>query len=109
MFAKRCLSGGDTLDNHLSDTVATQGLASNESLTLDASQCVEECCDKQNDGSDDKTGCFDGKRDPLDDAHGKVDCGAHVVGLESADECIKRGRGRADAQEERDFDKEDDE
>jgi hypothetical protein len=89
--------------------VATQSLASHESLALDSSQCVEGGCDKQNDGSNDKAGCLDGDRDPLDDTHGQVDGGAHVIGLESADECIKRGRRRADAQEERDFDKEDDE
>lgn len=45
----------------------------------------------------------------MDDAHGKVDGGAHVIGLESANECVERGRCRADAQEERDFDEEDDE
>jgi hypothetical protein len=102
-------SAKNKLDNHLSDTVATQSLASHESLALDSSQCVEGGCDKQNDGSNDKAGCLDGDRDPLDDTHGQVDGGAHVIGLESADECIKRGRRRADAQEERDFDKEDDE
>lgn len=45
----------------------------------------------------------------MDDAHGQIDSSAHVVGLEFADECVKRGRGRADAQEERDFDEENDE
>lgn len=89
--------------------MTTQGLASNESLALDASQCIEAGCDEQDDGSHDKTGCLDGDRDPLDDTHGKVDGGAHIIGLESANECIKGGRRRADAQEERDFDKEDDE
>jgi hypothetical protein len=89
--------------------MTTQSLASNESLTLNTSQCVEGGCDKQDNGSDDKAGCLYGDRDPLDDTHGKVDCGAHVIGLESADEGIKRGRCRTDAQEERHFDKEDNE
>jgi hypothetical protein len=87
--------------------VTTQSLASNESLTLDTSQCVEGGCDEQNDGSNDKAGCLYGDRDPLNDTHGKVDCGAHVIGLESADEGVKRRRRRADAQEERNFDKKD--
>jgi hypothetical protein len=103
------LSEDDNLDDHLSDTVTTQSLASNESLSLDTSQCVEGGCDKQNDGSDDKTGCLYGNRDPLNDTHGQVDGGAHVIGLESADEGVKRRRRWADAQEERDFDKEDNE
>jgi len=103
------MSPKDNLDNHLGDTVTTQSLASNESLTLDTGQCVEGSRDKQNDGSDDKAGRLYGDRDPLDDTHGKVDCGAHVIGLKSADEGVKRGRRRADAQEERDFNKEDDE
>ena len=107
--AERCLSAEDRLDNHLSNTVTTQSLASNESLALDASQCIEAGCDEQDDGSDDKTGCLHGDRDPLDDTHGKVDGGAHVIGLESADEGIKGGGCRTNAQEERDFDKEDDE
>jgi hypothetical protein len=106
--AEDCLSAKNKLDNHLGDTVTTQSLASNESLALDSSQCVEGGCDEENNGSDDETGRLDGDRDPLDDTHGKVDGGAHVIGLESADEGVKRGRCRADAQEERDFDKEDD-
>ena len=87
--------------------MATQSLASDEALTLDASQCVEDGRDEQDNRSNNKTGCLDGKRDPLNDTHGKVDCGAHVIGLESADEGVKRRRRRADAQEERDFDKKD--
>jgi hypothetical protein len=89
--------------------VTTQSLASNESLTLDSSQCIEAGCDEQDDGSDDKTGCLHGDRNPLDDTHGKVDGGAHVIGLESANEGIKCRRRRTDAQEERDLDEEDDE
>lgn len=109
VFAERYLSPTDELDNHLSDTVTTQSLASNEALTLDTGQCIEDGRDEQDDGSDDKTGCLDGERDPLNDTHCKVDCGAHVIGLESANESVKRGRRRADAQEERDFDEENDE
>ena len=107
--AERCLSAEDRLDNHLSNTVTTQSLASNESLALDASQCIEAGCDEQDDGSDDKTGCLHGNRNPLDDTHGKVDGGAHVIGLESADERVKGGRCRADAQKEGNLDEEDNE
>lgn len=103
------MSPRDKLDDHLSDTVTTQSLATHEALTLDAGQCIEDGRDEQDDGSDDKAGRLDCKRDPLDDTHCKVDRGAHVIGLESANECIKRGRRWADAQEKGDFDKEDDE
>ena len=78
-------------------------------MTLDASQCVEDGRNEQDNRSNNKTGCLDGKRDPLNDTHGEVDGGAHVIGLESADEGIKGGGCRTNAQEERDFDKEDDE
>jgi hypothetical protein len=40
----------------------------------------------------------------LDDAHGEVDGGAHVVCLEAADESVEVLGGRADAEEEWDFD-----
>ena len=45
----------------------------------------------------------------MDDGEHEVDGGAHVVGLEAADEGVEAGRGRADAQQERDLDEEDDE
>lgn len=78
--------------------MATQSLASDEALTLDASQCVEDGRNEQDNRSNNKTGCLDGKRDPLNDTHGEVDGGAHVIGLESADERVEGGRCRADAQ-----------
>ena len=106
---KECSPSRDRLDDHLSDTVTAQSLASNKVLAFDASQCIEHGREEQDNRSDDKTGRLDGKRDPLNDTHREVNCGAHVIGLESANECVERGRRRADAQQERDFDKQNDE
>jgi hypothetical protein len=45
----------------------------------------------------------------LDEAHGKVDAGTHIVRCESAHEGIELRGGRADAKEKGDFDEDDDE
>ncbi len=46
---------------------------------------------------------------PLNDAHGKIDSGAHVVRRESAHKGIEFCGCRTDAKKERDFDEDDEE
>jgi len=42
--------------------------------------------------------------EPLDDSHGKINSGSHVVRSESAHESVKLCRRRADSKQERNFD-----
>lgn len=46
---------------------------------------------------------------PLNEAHGKIDSGTHIVCCESAHEGIEFRRGRADAKQKRNFDEDDEE
>lgn len=97
------------LHNHLRDTLSSQCLAANEALSLDASQSVKNRSQQQENSCSNQAGGIGNQRKPLDDAHGQVDGSAHVIRLEAADEAVKLRRGRADAQEKRDLDEEEDE
>jgi len=77
------------LNNHLSDAVSTQCLATNEALPSNTSERVEAGCYQKEYGSCNQTRRPSDDRKPLDDAHDKIDTCAHVVRLESANECIK--------------------
>lgn len=93
------------LDNHLRDTVATEGLATHERLALDTRQRIADRSEQQEDGR-----CQERRwRGPdtaqeLDDGHDEIGGGAHVVGRDLANEGVELARGRADAQEEGNFD-----
>jgi hypothetical protein len=97
------------LYDHLRNTLSTQCLAALELLPLEASKRIEDGSNQQKYSGNNQAGCLGPDADPLHCAHYKVDGGAHVVGSEFADEGIEFGRSRADAQEERDFDEDDDE
>lgn len=89
--------------------MAAQRLAADEALALDARQRVEGGRQQQEDGGDDEAGRLHDDAQPLHQAHHEVDDRAHVVGLEAADERVELGRGRADVQQQRDLDEDDEE
>lgn len=97
------------LHDHLRNTLATKRLTSGEFLLLEPSQRVESGRNEQHDSGSDQARRVADQREPLDHAHSRVDSGAHVVCFEAADEAVEGFRGRADAQEERDFDEDEDE
>jgi hypothetical protein len=89
--------------------MATQRLAALERLTLDASQRIEQGGDKEHDRGRNQTGGIYRNANELYDTHDTIDCRAHVIGFEFADEGVEFGRGWADAEEEWNFDEDDDE
>lgn len=97
------------LDYHLRDTVAAEGLAADKLLALQTSQRVEEGSDREDDGSRNETRGARYETNPLDSTHGGVHSRAHVVGGEAADEGIELGGSRANTEEERYLNEEDDE
>lgn len=103
-------SGGKWYSNdHLRDTLAAKGLAADKLLALQTSQRVEEGGDREDDGGGDETRRASYETNPLDSTHGGVHGGAHVVGGEAADEGIELGGCRANTEEERYLNEEDDE
>ena len=100
---------GTGLYDHLGDARAAEGLATDEGLTLDAGEQVAEGGNGEDDGGHDQGGGGDGQTEPLDEGHGTVRAGAHVVGRDLADRGIEGGRGRADSQEQRHLNEQDDE
>lgn len=95
------------LYDHLSDTLPTQCLATLERLALESSQGIKNGSNQEEDSCDNQASCLGPDADPLYSAHDEVDGGAHVVGAEFADEGVELRGGRADAEEERDFDEDD--
>lgn len=89
--------------------MAAQSLTRRELLLLQASKRIECRGNQQHDSGCDQTCRVADEREPLDYAHCGVDGGAHVVGFEAADEGVEFLGGRADAQEEGDFDEDEDE
>lgn len=97
------------LYDHLCHTLATEGLAALELLALDACERIEYRGEQEEDGGNDQASSLWPDADPLYGAHDEVYGGAHVVGAELADEGVELGRRRADAEEERYLDEDDDE
>lgn len=94
------------LYNHLRDTCSTQCLASHKRLALERRQSVADTRERKEDAGDKEgRGAIDAGQED-DDGHDAVSGGARVVGRDLADEVVEGGRGRADAEEERDFDEE---
>ena len=91
-------------NNHLRNTLPTQRLTRRKLLLLQPRERLESRSNKQHNRSRNKTRRVADQREELDDAHGEVDGGAHVVCLEAADESVEVLGGRADAEEEGDFD-----
>jgi len=98
-----------SLYNHLGYACTPKRLAPLELLVLEPCKCVEDTRNQQKHSGCDQARCIAYEAGPLYDAHDEVDGGAHVVGMEFADEVIKRCRGRADAEEERDLEEDDEE
>jgi len=97
------------LHNHLRNALPTKRLAAHKLLMLQARKRIERRSQQQKHSHRNQPTRIYEKREPLREAHDKVYTSAHVVCCEAADEAVKAGRGRADAQEEWDFDEEDDE
>jgi hypothetical protein len=96
-------------DNHLRNTLAAQGFATNKVLFLEACECIEHGRNDKEDGTSDQARSSFGKTDPLDTTQDGVHGGAHPVGREAADKGIEfRGCG-TNSKEEGYFDEEDDE
>ncbi|KAB8338737.1 hypothetical protein FH972_021682 [Carpinus fangiana] len=96
-------------DDHLRHSLTPKRLAANEALSPDTCERVEERRNEQNNCRGEQAGRTSGDQcQPLHNAHNQVDGGAHVVGLKAADEGVELGRSRADAQQQRDLDEEDD-
>lgn len=95
------------LYNHLRNPRATKRLAAHKVLALERRQAVAETGKRQKDTRDDERSGAINVGQENDRSHDAVGGGAHVVCRDLADGLVERGRGRADAQEERDFDEED--
>lgn len=87
------------LNDHLRNPLPTKRFTPDKTLPLDTRERIKARGDKQEDGGGEQARCLGDQRDPLNGTHGQVDGGAHVVGLEAADEAVKGLRGRADAEE----------
>lgn len=97
------------LNNHLRNSLPTQRLTALKLLSLDTRQDIKQRCEQQHDRGGNQAGRLGDNREPLDDGHDAVDCGAHVVRFEAADEGVEFGGCWADSEEERDFDEDYDE
>lgn len=84
-------------------------LAVDKRLPSNTRQRVERRRNQQQHGARDQRRRRREQAEPLHNGHDEVHGGAEVVGLEAADEGVEVGGGRADSEEQRDFDEEDDE
>jgi hypothetical protein len=84
------------LDNHLCNTSATQGLASNKFLTLHSGKRIEDSGDIEEDGSSDQTASTSCQTGPLHTTETEVNG--------SSDKVVKLGGGWANSKKEGDFD-----
>lgn len=80
---------GVNLHNHLSNTLATKGLATNKGLTLETSKTVADSSENEEYGSGDQAAGACKETDPLDGAHDEVGGGSHVVGRDLANRGIE--------------------
>jgi hypothetical protein len=106
----RDLSGGKAhLNDHLRNTLTTEGLAADKLLALQTGQRVEDSSDGEHNGGGDQTRGTGDETSPLDTTHDGIHSGAHPVGCEAADEGIELGGCRANAKQEGYLNEEDDE
>lgn len=95
------------LYNHLGDTMTTQCLTADKRLALDTRKGIADGRQQQEHGRCDQLrGRGRNAAHELDDGHDKVGGSARIVGRDSADKGVELAGGRADAQEEGDFDEE---
>jgi hypothetical protein len=97
------------LHNHLRHTLATQRLATHEVLVLQSGESVEKGGESEENRGGNQTAGTRGQASPLDGAHGPVHGGAHIVARDFPDEAVELGARRANAEQERDLDEQDDE
>jgi hypothetical protein len=96
-------------NDHLRNALPAQRLTRRKLLLLQPRERIESRSDQQHDRSRDQARRVADDGEELDDAHDEVDGGAHVVCLEAADEGVEVLGCRADAQQQRDFDEDEDE
>ena len=96
-------------NDHLRNALPAQRLTRRKLLLLQPRERIKRRGDQQYDRGRDQARRVPDDGEELDDAHDEVDGGAHVVCLEASDEGVEVLRGRADAQQERDFDEDEDE
>lgn len=97
------------LDNHLGNTVTAEGLAADEGLATDTGEGVADRSEEEEDGSRDQARGDNQVAQELDNRHDKVGGGAEIVGRDLADKLVElAGRG-ADAQQQGNLNKEDEE
>lgn len=89
--------------------MSTQRLTTHEPLPLHSRQRITQRSQRQHDRRGNQARRIQDQRQPLHYRHDGVDGGAHVVCFEAADELVELFGGRADAEEEGDFEEEDDE
>lgn len=81
-------------DNHLRNSLATQGLATNKLLLHQGCKRIKHSRNEEEDGTSNQATRTFGKTDKLDTAKDGVNEGAHPVGCKAADEGIElRGCG----------------
>lgn len=76
-------------DNHLCNSLTTQGLATHKLLLRQSCECVENRRDEKEDGTSNQARSPLGETDKLDTAKDGVDEGAHRVGCKTADKRIE--------------------
>lgn len=97
------------LHNHLRDTLAAEGLASNKSLAPDGGEEVADSSKGEDNAGCDQAGGAPKGAEELNQSHDGVGGGTGVVSRNLANRGIKAGRGGADSKEKGDFDEENDE
>jgi hypothetical protein len=96
-------------NNHLRNALPSKRLTIHKCLSPNTSQKIAQRGSQQHDRRSNQASDSRNDGQPLNKAHDAVDGRTHVIGLETADEAIEGGAGRADAQEEGDLDEENDE
>jgi hypothetical protein len=101
--------GNRRLHDHLGNALAAERLGADEILALDGSQEVADASEREEHASRDQARAAEDDAEELHDGKDGIGGGAHVVGRDPADGGVELGRGRADAQQEGNFDEDDDE
>jgi hypothetical protein len=105
----RCPCLHPSSNDHLRNALPAQRLTRRKLLLLQPRERIKGRGNQKHDRSRDQARRVADDGEELDDAHDEIDGGAHVVCLEAADEGVEVLGCRADAQQERDFDEDEDE
>ena len=107
--ARRQVFGLVVSNDHLCDTLASQSLATNKLLTLQARESIEKSRNDEEYRRSNQARGTSAKTSPLNSTKDGIHGGTHPIRGKAADESIKCGGCRADSEEEGYFDEEDDE